>query len=438
VKESIMTTVSVRPTYHTPAYRRQQKKSGQDLAFVRLDGKRIYLGTYDSPESRARYHQLIAEWEMAGRILPSPPDRISIAEIARQYLAFAKTYYVKNGHPTSEPENIILAIRPLLEMFGKIPAVQFGPKSLKLVRQNMIHRGWTRKYTNKHVDRVKRMFKWAVAEELIPAGVYEALRAVVGLRHGRCGAPDNPPVQSAPVDRVEATKRHLNRQVTTMLELQLLTGARPGEIVIMRPMDIDRNAPVWIYKPDEHKTQHHGHDRLIFVGPQAQQILTPFLLRAPDAYCFSPAEAEKERREAKHERRITPKSCGNSVGTNRKDNPRRAPKNRYTTGSYRRAIDRMILKAFPLPESLPNRHKGETLKAWKLRMTDDQRQQYSLWRKSCWWHPHQLRHNYATTVRHKYGLEAAQVLLGHSKADVTQIYAERDMNNATQVAAKIG
>ncbi len=53
-------------------------------------------------------------------------------------------------------------------------------------------------------------------------------------------------------------------------------------------------------------------------------------------------------------------------------------------------------------------------------------------------HPHQLRHNYATRIRKDFGLEAAQILLGHSKADVTQIYAERDMNRAATVAAKIG
>ena len=38
----------------------------------------------------------------------------------------------------------------------------------------------------------------------------------------------------------------------------------------------------------------------------------------------------------------------------------------------------------------------------------------------------------------KFDLEAAHVLLGHTKAQVTQIYAERDMSRAVIVAAKIG
>ncbi len=42
------------------------------------------------------------------------------------------------------------------------------------------------------------------------------------------------------------------------------------------------------------------------------------------------------------------------------------------------------------------------------------------------WHANQLRHSKATEVRRQFGLEAAQVSLGHAKADVTQVYAERD------------
>ena len=54
------------------------------------------------------------------------------------------------------------------------------------------------------------------------------------------------------------------------------------------------------------------------------------------------------------------------------------------------------------------------------------------------WHPNQLRHLFATEVRRVHSLEAAQVLLGHSQADVTQVYAERDFALAAGVAAKIG
>jgi site-specific recombinase XerC len=54
------------------------------------------------------------------------------------------------------------------------------------------------------------------------------------------------------------------------------------------------------------------------------------------------------------------------------------------------------------------------------------------------WHPNQLRHSKATEVRQRFGLEAAQVVLGHARADVTQVYAERDTALAVEVTKKIG
>jgi integrase len=54
------------------------------------------------------------------------------------------------------------------------------------------------------------------------------------------------------------------------------------------------------------------------------------------------------------------------------------------------------------------------------------------------WHPNQLRHTFGSEVRRAYGLEAAQMLLGHARADVTQVYAERDGRLAFRVAREIG
>ncbi len=54
------------------------------------------------------------------------------------------------------------------------------------------------------------------------------------------------------------------------------------------------------------------------------------------------------------------------------------------------------------------------------------------------WTPHRLRHTAATTIRRRFGLEAAQVMLGHAQADVTQVYAEVNRDRAFEVAAQIG
>jgi len=441
-----MTRANPRPYAHkesfTPSYRRQPRPNRPDDAFVELDGRRIYLGPYDSAESREKYHRLIAEWEAGGRSIPADPKEITVAEVASQYLKWAQTYYVKHGHMTAEPENTALAVRPLLKLYAHTPAARFGPKALKTVRQEMVALGWVRKHINKQVDRIKRMFKWAVAEELVPSGLYEGLRAVSGLRYGRCGAQDNPPVEPVPEELVKPVKKHVSRQVAAMIDLQLLTGARPGEVVTIRPCDIDRSERVWVYRPAEHKTEHHGHERTIYIGPQAQKVLAPFLLRPADAYCFSPAEAEKERRERLTAERMTPQSCGNTPGSNRRAKPGRKPGDRYTRDSYRRAIDRGIDLAFPPREELRRRQRMdgrlESIRDWQARLTDEEKAELKEWSRQHHWHPHQLRHSYGTFVRKVDNLDSAQILLGHSKADVTQIYAKPDVERAKQLALKIG
>ena len=72
------------------------------------------------------------------------------------------------------------------------------------------------------------------------------------------------------------------------------------------------------------------------------------------------------------------------------------------------------------------------------RLSEDQRVELMAWRKEHRWHPNQLRHTVATEVRARFGLEAAQAVLGHAKADVTQVYAERDLSKAAEVMRQIG
>ena len=45
------------------------RATGQTVA--RLNGKDLYLGKHNTPESKARYRQLIAQWLAAGCSLPT-------------------------------------------------------------------------------------------------------------------------------------------------------------------------------------------------------------------------------------------------------------------------------------------------------------------------------------------------------------------------------
>jgi integrase len=301
----------------------------------------------------------------------------------------------------------------------------------------MIDSGWTRKTINKQVGRVQRIFRWGVSKELIEPGTYQRLKALDGLRQGRTRAKDRGPVMPVVDDVVDATLEHLGPIVGDMVRLQRLTGCRPDEVCGIRPCDVSRSADVWVYRPESHKTQHHGRERLVFIGPKAQAILAPYLLRETTAYCFTPAEAEEQFRRAKSLTRRTPLSCGNRSGSKVVRHPQRRPGDRYDANSYRRAIHRACDAAF-IPPELLRRKAGETKQTWLARLTDKQRHELRTWQSSHRWSPNRLRHAAATEIRSRFGLEAAQVTLGHAAADVTQIYAERDMTLAVRVAREVG
>ncbi len=388
----------------TPSYRRQPRPSG-DRAFVELDGTRHYLGIYDSPESRERYHRLLAEWTASGGHLHVDREEITVIELVARFWSHAEGYYRRpDGSPSHELGHYRRLLKTVKDLYGETKAADFGPRALKAIRQLLVDRGLCRSTVNQDVHRLRRLFRWAVAEELLPPAVLQALQAVAGLKRGRSEAREPEVVRPAPQEHVDAIEHHVSRQVWTLIQLQLLTGARSGELVIMRACDLDMSGSIWTFSPAEHKTAHHGHERRIFLGPKAQAVVRPFLGDRPlDACLFSPKEAEAERRAAMSERRVTPLSCGNSPGTNRKRRPRRTAKDRYDVGSYGHAIRRACKSA-----GVPH------------------------------WFPHQLRHSAATHLRKEFGIDVARIILGHRSPAITEVYAELDRSKALEVMTKIG
>lgn len=295
------TTVSV------PKYR-HHKGSGQ--AFIQVNGRRHYLGKWDSPKSKERYAAFVAELAVcstAATSLPhtAPVSQITVVELAAAYLDFAKGYYQKNGRPTDTLDGIKVAIRAVKGLYGHERMATFSPICLLAIQQELAGTGVTRGYVNKQVAWIKRMFKWGVSRALVPPVVYTALSTVEGLRRGRTTAREPEPVRVVDHHVVDATLPHLPAVVRDMVRFQRLTGARPGEVCQLRPIDVDRSGDVWEYRPASHKTEHRGRSRTIYIGPQAQEVLLPYLLRDAQANCFSPAESEAKRHKEQRAHRRT-------------------------------------------------------------------------------------------------------------------------------------
>jgi integrase len=414
-------------THSLPKYRKH-RASGQ--AVTTLGGKDFYLGPYGTRASKREYDRLVAEWLASDRspAFGKPEASLTVVELAVAYMAYAKAYY--GNQSNSDLTRIRLILQVTRRLYNKLPAADFGAAEFKAVRQCLIDAGNSRTYINAQMKLLVRVFRWAASEGKLTPTIPQMLALIPALRRGKCAARETTPVAPVADEVVAATLPHLPHVVADMVRLQQLTGMRPAELCMLRPVDIDRTKAEWEYRPAKHKTEHHGKQRVVFIGPKGQDVLLRYLVRDPESYCFCPADSEQKRRAEQHANRKTPLSCGNRPGTNRKRGKRlRKAGACYTTSSYRRAIHRACNKAFPWPKLA-----GRKLAA----LTDEERAELKQWQSAHRWSPNQLRHSAATNIRRQFGLEAAQVTLGHSQAAVTQVYAERDFAKAAEVARLIG
>jgi integrase len=426
-----------------PVYQRH-KPSGQ--ARVRLNGRDHYLGTYGSKASREQYDRVIAEWMASGRN-PLPlagtngpagagvtTSGLTVTELIARYWSFVEGYYCKNGEPSPEQPCIKQALKRLKRLYGPTPAAAFGPLELQAVRQTMIAEGLARRTVNGNTGRIRRCFKWGVAQAIVPPVVFQGLVAVTGLRAGRSEARETDPIGPVADAVVEATLPHLTPTVANMVRLQRLTGMRAGALCRLTRRKIDTSGSTWFYEDTDHKTAHHGKRAFIAIGPRAQELLRARFKADLDAPLFSPREAVAEHARQKRAERATPVTAAqarrDAARVNRSRRRKRPPGDCYDTAAYRAAIQRACDRAFPHP-TLDEKP--------ACQLTPAEQQELRQWRSDHRWHPHQLRHTYATEAR-RAGLpiEDVSAALNHSDLDTTLIYAERTKQQAARVAMQVG
>lgn len=351
------------------------KATGQ--AYVRLDGRMHYLGVFASPESKSRYRELTDAWRL--RQDSSQPVELSVGELILLYVEHAKQYYRKSGRPTSEVGCIEAACRFLMP-HRRRRAADFGPLLLEAARAEMVKDDLARTTINSQCGRIRRMFRWAVSKEFVRPQVLTALETMAPLKAGRCDARETSPVEPVADTDVDVVLSELSEPLQAVVNLLRLTGARTGEILSMRTGEIDRSVQPWEYRPAAHKTQHKGKKRVILLGPQSQEIILPLLRADAKAFVFRPRDEASER--------YSSHAVGKAVA---------------------RAIRRLnVERANPEVPPIPH------------------------------WHPHQLRHSAATRLRKEAGFEIAKTVLGHTTTDMTELYAERDLDAARRAVAICG
>jgi integrase len=415
-----------------PTYRKKKIK-GWLYALVTLpDGlggrKDVMLGRWGSKESKEEYNRVLAEWTAAGGLSPALTTHadMTVSEMLALYVRHVEGYYRHaDGTPTNEVRNIKSALRWMKTLYGRTLAREFTTVSLEAIRDAMIRKGLCRKRINKDIARIRRLFRWAGAKRIIPAMVFHELATLEGLRAGRSAAKETEPIGPVSYDVVQATLPYLPETIADLVRLQMETGMRSGELLIMRTCDLDRTRAIWSYRPASHKTKHHGHERVVWLGPKSQEIVARYLKANREAFLFSPAESMRRFREKQRQNRkskVQPSQQDRS-----KNKLKRRPGLRYTPDAYGKAIAKGIERV--------NRDRAcEPCK----RKEPEERCEACRAAALPHWHPHQLRHALATRLRKEFDLDTARTVLGHRTPAITATYAEADQEKAARVMGKIG
>lgn len=361
-------------------------------------GRWVTLGVWGSPDVRAAYTREVEAWRREG--CPTLRGALpTVVDIATEYLDF-----IERTRSANVLETARLALRPFCAAYGTFEARAVRPKVIDGWRESLIASGLVRTTINKRVRVVRDMIRWAVHDEALPPECWHLLSTVRGLRRGELGCKDAPRVKPVPRSVVDATLPHVPEVVAAMIRVQLATGMRPGEVCAMRWEEIDRTGDVWIFRPSAHKTAHHGHERVIPLGPVARGVIESAGLRTiGPVFRPTPKWANAEMEISQESRANPARTRARAVKRLNGWTGSREPGEAYTVAAYRRAITRACQSAGVEP-----------------------------------WHPNQLRHTRATEIRATAGLDAAAAVLGHSRVETTQVYAEVATARAVEVARASG
>jgi len=388
--------------------------------------------TEPPPDIHRQYDQWVAAFvaRRASQAADRPGPKPLIEELwgAYQEWLAGPIAYMKHGRKTSEPASISAACKIVSEIFGDKVAEHFGGRDLAAVREAFIAKKWVRKTINKNLKRVRGMFRWGVAQDLLPPVVVERLMAVKGVSKSEAnvrGIPIEEKIVGVSRAVVEATlnatdesgKPFVPAVLATMVRVHWQLGCRAEDVVLLRTKDIDCDADLdpgqngrnWLWTPTwpetgrpTSKTEHveDKPDQVYWIGPLCQQLLKPLLdFEEKERYLFPTPRRGKA--------------------------PGRVWHGRYSTGSYRKAITRCIerINAHRAEKAKRQGKPAELLPAWT---------------------PLLVRHGRLTEVRayaaaHGLnGAEAAQAISGHQQLSTAEIYAEKSAKLARQIMRELG
>lgn len=329
---------------------------------VRIRGRQFRLGGVSSSESEAR--------AALGRLLirlANNPD-LAAAKAVRATLAELVTEFLRSDEsPRGKQHRQKYGQLALMfaDAFGEdleaegYDADRHREFKTWLIASERFNRG----SVNDLLSRVRRLMKFGRSRKICTAVGVAEICDVPGVRYGDCRESEKR--TAVGVADVDKTIPFLPAELQPLVRLQLLCGARAGELLTMRRSEISRTVEPWAYSPAQHKGTWRGGVRVIYFGPRARAILRDVFGTVEADDCLFSPQRSRPGREGK-----------------------RQPGEHYTRHSYSHAIQDACARAGVTP-----------------------------------WTSHQLRHRCGTEVRLAFGYDHAQAVLGHAGKGVTDRYS---------------
>jgi len=378
-------------------------------ALVYHQGRKIYLGLYGTPESKAAYNRLLAELQANPTVVPlsNEEKQVTISELAAGFLEYAE-----NSVNSTDYDHYRTALFFLLKLYGdNFPVDDFKPRCLKLVREEMVKsRRFCRNTVNKYARFIVTIFAFGVENELVLETTWRALKVVKSLPKGHEGTFDHDERESVPDAVVIRTLPYMPPTLRAMVKLQRILGMRPSEIIKMRVGDIDRskNNGLWYYVPGSYKTARYVGKIVFPLGKPEQDLIAPYLIgKTSESAVFSPRTAQAERNIEKRANRKTKISPSQATRNEKRASKPSRYGEFYDHRGYRQAIIHAIIKGNKV---LPD---GEKIPSW---------------------YPYQLRHSASTATELTHSDEDAQALLGHRTVNMTKRYTHTQLKRREKMA----
>lgn len=372
-----------------PKYR---EKPGRDFAYVEWRGVRHKLpGAYNSPESQEAYRAFLARYVFGDKQQREEPT-LTLSGLILRYLDFAKEYYPVGTRGTGEFDNLRPSLIWLAEHCGHLLAHEFSPQILKQVQQRLTTEKrrpgrngkqtditLSRTYINARLNRIRRMFRWAATEGLVPADLPHTLESVAPLKCGLTRARETAGLGAVDEFDFYNTLAFCEPQIADMLSVMWYTGLRADSVCRARLDQFYIDCDPWIWQP-RHKTERKRGTIDIPIGPRCRRVLEKYLLASDGGYLFQPTRARNHALYRAH----------------------------YDSRSLLQHVTRAIDKARAVGLEIPR---------WSL---------------------HMIRHAHEQRVERQYGMDTARAALAHTSLDATKLYSARDYEAARRVAMEMG